>query len=90
VFTFVSISYSYVPISKSATANRRLIKLQRVYFLICVDGTWVQCSVASCGKWRHLADVDDPCEVRENWVCSLNGGIEASITAQISQSVNEI
>lgn len=36
------------------------------------QGTWAQCSIPSCGKWRFLQTDIDPQELPERWVCSLN------------------
>ena len=36
------------------------------------QGTWVQCSIPSCGKWRFLQNNVDPNEIPERWVCSMN------------------
>jgi len=36
------------------------------------QGTWAQCSIPSCGKWRFLQNDVDPQELPERWVCSMN------------------
>ena len=36
------------------------------------QGTWAQCSIPSCGKWRFLQTDIDPQEIPERWVCSMN------------------
>ena len=36
------------------------------------QGTWAQCSIPSCGKWRFLQSNVDPNELPERWVCAMN------------------
>ena len=36
------------------------------------EGTWAQCSIPSCGKWRFLQSDVDPQELPERWVCAMN------------------
>ena len=36
------------------------------------QGTWAQCSIPSCGKWRFLRSNVDPNELPERWVCAMN------------------
>lgn len=36
------------------------------------QGTWAQCSIPSCGKWRFLQNDVDPQKLPERWVCSMN------------------
>ena len=35
-------------------------------------GTYVQCSLENCKKWRFLPEYDDTAVVPENWMCSMN------------------
>jgi len=35
-------------------------------------GTWAQCSIPSCGKWRFLQNDVDPQDLPERWICSMN------------------
>lgn len=37
-------------------------------------GTWVQCCIGDCKKWRYLPEVQDPSDVPEYWICSHNPG----------------
>lgn len=36
------------------------------------QGTWAQCSIPSCGKWRFLQSNVDPNELPERWACAMN------------------
>ena len=38
-------------------------------------GTYVQCSLESCGKWRYLEGCEDPSMVPDTWQCSMNPNI---------------
>ena len=42
-----------------------LLRLQKLR----VADTWALCSIKTCGKWRHLAEVLDPAEVEEFFTC---------------------
>ena len=36
------------------------------------NGTYVQCSLDSCGKWRYLDGCEDPSLIPVTWECSMN------------------
>ena len=36
------------------------------------NGTYVQCSLESCGKWRYLEGYEDPSQIPDTWECSMN------------------
>ena len=36
------------------------------------NGTYVQCSLETCGKWRYLEGNEDPSQIPDKWECSLN------------------
>ena len=36
------------------------------------NGTYVQCSLESCGKWRYLEGYEDPSQIPDIWECSMN------------------
>ena len=36
------------------------------------EGTYVQCCVEECKRWRFLTEFEDPSEVPEYWDCSMN------------------
>ena len=42
-----------------------LLRLQKLR----VADTWALCSIKTCGKWRLLAEVRDPAEVKEMFTC---------------------
>lgn len=35
---------------------------------------WVQCDQPDCLKWRRLRDCNNPSEIPEQWLCSMNPG----------------
>ena len=37
-------------------------------------GSWAQCSLPICNKWRYLKTKVDPNDIPERWVCSMNPG----------------
>ena len=60
------------PTKKAKTVNcaetkSALLKLQEMR----TCGTWAQCTIISCGKWRHL-ETKDPAEVKEFFICQDN------------------
>ena len=42
------------------------------------DGTYVQCCVEKCKKWRFLTEYEDPSQVPEYWECSMNQDTSAN------------
>lgn len=36
------------------------------------NGTYVQCSLERCGKWRYLEGYEDPSQIPDIWECSMN------------------
>ena len=36
------------------------------------NGTYVQCSLEGCGKWRYLEGCEDPSQIPDTWECSMN------------------
>ena len=39
-------------------------------------GFWAMCSIRSCSKWRFLAEVRHPDEVRRGFTCSNNNDVK--------------
>lgn len=73
-FTFLTIYLSHWAFSKS---NFVWVVLQNSKHLSQdhdseKQGTWAQCSIPSCGKWRFLQSDVDPQELPERWVCAMN------------------
>ena len=42
------------------------------------EGTYVQCCVEECKKWRFLTEFEDPSNVPEYWECSMNKDLTAN------------
>ena len=36
------------------------------------NGTYVQCSLETCSKWRYLEGYEDPSQIPDTWECSMN------------------
>ena len=51
-------------------------------------GTYVQCCVESCEKWRFLEGCEDPSQIPDNWQCSMNTNILRLVYLKIKQSIN--
>ena len=39
------------------------------------NGTYVQCCVGSCAKWRYIEGCEDPSQLPDNWECKMNTNI---------------
>ena len=57
------------------TDKERTIEKMRFLQTGKSNGTYVKCSVKSCGKWRYLEGCEDPSLVPDTWQCSMNTNI---------------
>ena len=39
------------------------------------NGTYVQCCVVLCAKWRYIEGCEDPSQIPDNWECKMNTNI---------------
>merc|ERR1712173_493976 len=54
--------------SEEKTAREKTIEKMRLLQTGKSNGTYVQCSLKACGKWRYLDGLEDPSAVPDNWV----------------------
>lgn len=58
--------------SEEKTAREKTIEKMRWLQSGKSNGTYVQCSLKGCGKWRYLEGWEDPSAVPDNWICRMN------------------
>ena len=59
----------------SKTDRERTIEKMRLLQSGKSNGTYVQCCVETCGKWRYLEGCEDPSLIPDTWQCSMNPNI---------------
>ena len=60
---------------ENKTDRERTIEKMRMLQSGKSYGTYVQCCLASCEKWRFLEGCEDPSQIPDNWQCSMNTNI---------------
>ena len=58
--------------SEEKTAREKTIEKMRLLQTGKSNGTYVQCSLKGCGKWRYLDGLEDPSSIPDTWVCRMN------------------
>lgn len=59
----------------SKTDRERTIEKMRLLQSGKSNGTYVQCCIKTCGKWRYLEGCEDPSLIPDTWQCSMNPNI---------------
>ena len=54
------------------TAREKTIEKMRLLQKGKSNGTYVQCSLRRCGKWRYVEGCEDPSSLPEKWHCKLH------------------
>ena len=72
-------------IDGSKTDRERTIEKMRLLQSGKSNGTYVQCCIKTCGKWRYLEGCEDPSLIPNTWQCSMNPNI---LRLVISDDIN--